>query len=680
MRISEGIANPNNKQTNPIRIKQLLRSLPIIAAALTLTTTAWGATEATIDGINYSLTTSSKGNSAKVDKTPGASGDITIPATVTYDGVDYEVSSIGNEAFRDCTGLTSVSISDGITAIQEGAFLNCSALESISIPTTVTSISNNIFVKCTSLTSITIPEGVTNLGNYVFSGCTALTTVSLPSTLKGMGDNSFNDCTVLTNLTVADGNEHFAVQDGALYEQTDGVLTRLVFVLADAEGEFVIPSTVTEIAPRAFSGATGVTSIFVPKSVTKIGDSSLKGTALAKVTFESSTPASLHKYAVSSTTSLRVPYDALDAYKEAWGDKYSYVELPKFTAGDNISIESYVYDEDEAEAKVTVSIAYGYEFGGVSISGDDATAVKARCSTSGVVTISGVTGKTYVISAKSMGVTFTSNDEAKGTVSAEWTANDAATVTLTPATGYAFTKATSDGLEFALTPDADGKATIEEIMSGEAFVFTFSDIASLATYEAGTNGTIETEFSGTTAVVTVKPNSESVYAGAEKNSSTLSLEPDADGKITITGVSATDAYLFTFVAASDAATFTAGEHGSIVGDVACTALSATTISATMTIAAEDGYEYDTVSSTSTGFEVSIEGDQLTIEGAKAGSEFTILFKEKTKPTVVPDIRRGGDATDGIYDLTGRKVKGEGGVPRGMHIVIRGGEARKVIRK
>ncbi len=84
----------------------------------------------------------------------------TIPATVTYDGTTYSVTSIGYEAFYRCSSLTSITIPNSVTSIGEEAFRYCSSLTAINIPNSVTSIGGAAFGGCSSLSSITIPNSV----------------------------------------------------------------------------------------------------------------------------------------------------------------------------------------------------------------------------------------------------------------------------------------------------------------------------------------------------------------------------------------------------------------------------------------------------------------------------------------------------------------------------------------
>ncbi|MCD7886272.1 MAG: leucine-rich repeat protein, partial [Clostridiales bacterium] len=117
----------------------------------------------------------------------------------------------GGYAFYKCTGLTSVTIPDGVTEIGEYAFSKCADLTSVTIGSSVTSIGYRAFYYCMSLTSVTIPDSVTSIGSYVFSHCTGLTsagpigggysiefgwTESIPS-------YAFYDCSV-TSVTIPD--------------------------------------------------------------------------------------------------------------------------------------------------------------------------------------------------------------------------------------------------------------------------------------------------------------------------------------------------------------------------------------------------------------------------------------------------------------------------------------------
>ena len=129
-------------------------------------------------------------------------GNVSIPTTVTHNGVTYTVTRIGNSAFRNCDGLTRVSMPNNtITKIDNHAFYNCPNLTSVNIPYSVTSIGNFAFYNCPKLTSISIPYGVTSLG-YDALGKTGLTYVTIPNSVTYMGSEMFYCCTSLQKVTV----------------------------------------------------------------------------------------------------------------------------------------------------------------------------------------------------------------------------------------------------------------------------------------------------------------------------------------------------------------------------------------------------------------------------------------------------------------------------------------------
>ena len=110
------------------------------------------------------------------------------------------VTSIGVNAFKDCTLLTSVEIPDGVESIGNGAFEDCSSLTSIKIPSSVTSIEDRTFFNCTRLTQVEIPNSVTSIKDSAFSGCSSLTSVEIPSSVTSIGVGVFVRCTGLKTL------------------------------------------------------------------------------------------------------------------------------------------------------------------------------------------------------------------------------------------------------------------------------------------------------------------------------------------------------------------------------------------------------------------------------------------------------------------------------------------------
>ena len=138
----------------------LLTILPMVASA----------DPVEIDGIYYNLVNNVK--QAEVTSNPNKySGEVVIPSSVTYNDVEYGVTSIAGSTFEFCTSLTSITIPNSVTSIGDCAFLGCSSLTSITIPNSVTNIGGAAFIGCSGLTSITIPNGVTSIDVRAFTFC-----------------------------------------------------------------------------------------------------------------------------------------------------------------------------------------------------------------------------------------------------------------------------------------------------------------------------------------------------------------------------------------------------------------------------------------------------------------------------------------------------------------------------
>ena len=127
-----------------------------------------------IDSVKYRL---NDDYTAQVISYSGTPENITIPESVTYEGVTFKVTSIGSSAFKDCTSLTSITIPDSVTTICNNAFSGCSSLTSATIGNNVTSIGDNTFNGCSKLKKIEIPDSVTYIGSETFDGTAFYNTV-----------------------------------------------------------------------------------------------------------------------------------------------------------------------------------------------------------------------------------------------------------------------------------------------------------------------------------------------------------------------------------------------------------------------------------------------------------------------------------------------------------------------
>lgn len=119
------------------------------------------------NGIKYKLYPTKTAEVLKKDY----SGDIVIPATVTYNNITYKVTSLQEFCFEGCSSLTSIILPSGLTSLGDRCFYNCSSLTSITLPSGITLLGEDCFSYCSSLTSITLPSGLTSLGDRCFNYC-----------------------------------------------------------------------------------------------------------------------------------------------------------------------------------------------------------------------------------------------------------------------------------------------------------------------------------------------------------------------------------------------------------------------------------------------------------------------------------------------------------------------------
>ena len=207
-----------------------------------------------INGIYYNLV--AKAQQAEVTSNPNKyTGSVVIPEKVTYEGVEYSVTSIGIKAFEWCSSLTSISIPNSVTIIEDYAFGLCSRLTSITIPNSVTSIGRSAFYGCSSLTSITIPNSVTFIGYGAFLSCKGLTSITIPNSLTSLGSSAFYDCSGLTSVSIP--NSVTTIDTEA-------------FCGCKSLTSIIIPNSVTKIMYKAFMNCSSLTSVTIPNSVTEI--------------------------------------------------------------------------------------------------------------------------------------------------------------------------------------------------------------------------------------------------------------------------------------------------------------------------------------------------------------------------------------------------------------------------
>lgn len=164
-------------------VKHWLATMGLLLCSLT--TSAY---DFEVNGICYNILLDVDLTVEVTESNNGYSGDVVIPSTVVYEGITYQVTSIGEYAFAYCS-ISSVTIPFGVTSIGGHAFYSCS-LTAIDLPEGVTSIGNSAF--CGSdLVSITIPNSVTSIEKFTFSVCPNLTTITISGSVKSIDYQAF---------------------------------------------------------------------------------------------------------------------------------------------------------------------------------------------------------------------------------------------------------------------------------------------------------------------------------------------------------------------------------------------------------------------------------------------------------------------------------------------------------
>ena len=194
------------------------------------------------------------------------------------------VTSIGNYAFYGCTGLTSVTIGDSVTSIGDDVFCGCTGLTSVTIGDSVTSIGNDVFCGCTGLTSVTIGDSVTSIGNDVFCGCTGLTSVTIGNSVTSIGYNAFYGCTALENVYYTGDVAGWCAISFISSHSNPMYYADNLYIGGELITELFIPDSVTSIGNYAFYGCTGLTSVTIGSGLTSLDTLVFKGcTSLSSI-------------------------------------------------------------------------------------------------------------------------------------------------------------------------------------------------------------------------------------------------------------------------------------------------------------------------------------------------------------------------------------------------------------
>lgn len=249
----------------------------------------------------------------------------------TYTSVNGIVYSKDKKTLVLCpNGKTgSVTILSGVTTIGDSAFCNCTGLTSIILPTSLTSIKSDAFSYCTSLKKLTIPNGVKEFGSC--KGCTNLESVTIPDSVTWMAYGTFEDCTNLKSVVLSKNVS--SIPSSCFFGCTSLTSVKLpnklteindyAFFGCSALKSITIPSTVTRIGSGAFYECSGLTSITIPGGISHL-DYETFGDCynLKKITIPSSVT-EIEDYALPYSDSLTI-YGKRGSYAESFAADHDY--------------------------------------------------------------------------------------------------------------------------------------------------------------------------------------------------------------------------------------------------------------------------------------------------------------------------------------------------------------------
>ena len=157
-----------------------------------------------IDGICYNVVSKTRlavEVTFRSNEYKSYAGEITLPETVQWNNQTYTVERIGNNAFKRCVNLESITLPEGLRTIGSDAFYSCTGLRTIIIPDSVKSIGMGSFGDCSKLTVARFGTSLERVGMYAFNECVSLESVALPATMVYIGEYAFSDCSALKSAS-----------------------------------------------------------------------------------------------------------------------------------------------------------------------------------------------------------------------------------------------------------------------------------------------------------------------------------------------------------------------------------------------------------------------------------------------------------------------------------------------
>ncbi len=226
-------------------------------------------------------------NGCLVENSTGTLISATVSGNIPGDG---SIQIIGESAFEGMITLPAIHIPASVHTIGDNAFKDCAGVSSITVDLTnqyftaggncLIRRADKVLIRGCGASVIPVNGTVAEIGDYAFSGCAGMATLHLPSSVNVVSNTAFLGCTGIEKITVATGNPTYTAMGNCLI--TAGMRTLLLGCKTS-----VIPTdgSVVRIGGGAFAG-TAIREIVIPDAVTEIGDSAFENCKeLTAVTF-----------------------------------------------------------------------------------------------------------------------------------------------------------------------------------------------------------------------------------------------------------------------------------------------------------------------------------------------------------------------------------------------------------
>lgn len=249
-------------------------------------------------------------------------GDIVIPEKVRHGNKTYTVSAIGQKAFANATGLTSVTLPSGLSEIRDFAFENCQRLRSVVFPANPVRFGQGTFFLCSAIETVSFGSDWKQIDFSVFRWTDRIQEITVPAKVGKM--YNINSLKGLKRVTVDNNNSQYSAIDGIVYTKDGKVM--LACPLNYGETVKVAEGTTT-IKAGAMIHCKGTTAVDLPASLSKMSFREFSGMlGLQSLTFRAEKPIITAKdkegkhfviQLANDKVKIAVPKSGLKGYKSA---------------------------------------------------------------------------------------------------------------------------------------------------------------------------------------------------------------------------------------------------------------------------------------------------------------------------------------------------------------------------